>query len=292
MDLSQSGWRDLFQFASDGIFVLDKDWRIVAVNPKAESLCGRKRSEVEGRMICTEVFVCHDAEGRELCDTGCPKQKVFDGGKAGGPISVKVMHRDGSLAMVPGRGIFLPALGEEGALVPCAAIMIKDEEGERKLQETLIEQERRDPLTGLYHRQYFEELYGIELNRAKRHGGVMTLLMLDVGGVREINQRHGDAAGDRVLREVGRMVRQGVRGIDVVARFGGDEFVVLLHNVDEDRAKKVVQRLKKALETLNGSGTLPEAVSLRYSLETTDRDHDRLMDRTKEVIEQHRGQPL
>ncbi len=170
--------------------------------------------------------------------------------------------------------------------------MIKDEEGERKLQETLLEQERRDPLTGLYHRQYFEELYGIELKRAKRHGGVMTLLMLDVGGLREVNQRHGDAAGDRVLREVGRMVRQGVRGIDVVARFGGDEFVVLLHNVDEERSKKVVHRLKKALETLNGSGTLPEAVSLRYSLETADQDHDRLMDRTKEVIEQRRGQPL
>jgi diguanylate cyclase (GGDEF)-like protein len=232
-----------------------------------------------------------------LCDIDCPKQKALSEGRSGDPINVKILHKDGSLSFIPGRGLFLPAPPQakgdrKGPGEPLAAIMIRDEGDQRKLRETLMEQGRRDPLTGLFHRQYFEEIYGIEVKRAKRHGGTMTLLMLDIRGLKEINQRHGTKAGDGVLREIGQMILACVREIDIAARFGGDEFVILLHGVDEARAKIFTRRLRQKLDGLNQSEVLPERVVLNLALEVTDGEYDRILDRVMGVLDQHRGEPL
>lgn len=289
---TQDRWRDLFQYTSDGIFVLDKDWRIVAMNPKAEALCGWKKGEVEGQRVCTEIFVCHNLEGRELCDNGCPKQLALDGQRTGEAIEVKLIRKDGSLNMVAGRGLFLPgAEGKKGAEAS-VAILIRDDANQRKLQETLLEKERRDSLTGLYHRQYFEELYSIEVRRAKRHGGVVALVMLDIQSLRDINTRHGDSIGDRVLKEIGQMLLKSIREVDIAGRFGDDEFVVLLCGADEPRAKTFLKRLRQALEKLNGSGTVPEPITLNVALEIESQSFDQLLARTEARIEGDRRQPL
>ncbi|MBI5198242.1 MAG: GGDEF domain-containing protein, partial [Nitrospirae bacterium] len=154
------------------------------------------------------------------------------------------------------------------------------------------EKERRDPLTGLFHRQYFEELYGIELRRAKRHGGVVALLMLDVRDLHGINSRHGDHAGDKVLKEIGRMLRKNVREVDIAGRFGDDEFVILLYGADDSRAKVFIRRLKQALEKVNHSGMFPQSVQLDYSLEVADQDHDLLLGRLRETMKKGQGQVL
>ncbi|MBI5198342.1 MAG: diguanylate cyclase [Nitrospirae bacterium] len=293
MAIVSGRWEDLFAFTSDAIYILDKDWRIVALNPKAESLSGWNQEEVSGNRVCTDLFICHSLEGQELCDKGCPKQAVFEDRKSGEPIEVKLVHKNGSLNRLSGRGLFLPSTGgKKEAGSPYAAILVHDEEDRRKLQEVLLEKERRDPLTGLFHRQYFEELYGIELKRAIRHGGAVALLMLDVRDLSGINSRHGDPAGDKVLKEIGRLLQKNVREVDIMGRFGGDEFVILLYGADDSKAKVFIRRLKQSLDKLNHSGTLPREVHLDYSLEVADRDYDRLLGRVAETIEKGQGKLL
>ncbi len=102
-----------------------------------------------------------------------------------------------------------------------------------RMQEQLQHMARHDGLTGLPNRQLFLDRLDAALARAVRNGGGFALLYLDLDNFKEVNDRHGHAAGDRLLCEVARRLQQGVRDVDTVGRIGGDEFVVLLEGVDK-----------------------------------------------------------
>ncbi len=101
----------------------------------------------------------------------------------------------------------------------------------------------RDPLTGLYQRDLFAELAEHQLQAARRDGRTLALLALDVDNMKIVNDRFGHAAGDAVLQAIAALLSRELRGADLSARFGGDEFVVLLPGLDVTRAAEVAQRL-------------------------------------------------
>jgi diguanylate cyclase (GGDEF)-like protein len=95
----------------------------------------------------------------------------------------------------------------------------------------LAEKERLaliDPLTGLYNRRYFDRRYPRELRRAQRYRHPLTLLILDIDDFKSYNDRNGYLAGDEVLKGVASILRSSFRQVDVVTRWGGEEFAVLL----------------------------------------------------------------
>ncbi len=101
----------------------------------------------------------------------------------------------------------------------------------------------RDPLTGLYQRDLFAELAEQQLQIARRDGHSLVLLALDVDNMKVVNDRFGHAAGDSVLKAVATLLSRELRGADLIARFGGDEFVVLLPRLDAAHAEEVARRL-------------------------------------------------
>jgi diguanylate cyclase (GGDEF)-like protein len=118
-----------------------------------------------------------------------------------------------------------------------------------------------DDLTGLANRRHFRE----ELERlaaaAERHGTPLSLLLLDVDDFKEVNDRHGHAAGDEILREIALTLRRRIRASDLAARIGGDEFAVLLPHTSEDEAAVVASDLIAHLQ--KGRATsLPLRVSV------------------------------
>src|SRR5436190_552122 len=86
-----------------------------------------------------------------------------------------------------------------------------------------------DPLTGLYNRRGFDEHLGAAISRSLRYGWSFGLVILDLDGFKAINDRLGHQGGDAVLRAVGERLRHGMRGGDIAARVGGDEFALLIH---------------------------------------------------------------
>ncbi|HEX3606426.1 MAG TPA: GGDEF domain-containing protein [Candidatus Dormibacteraeota bacterium] len=104
-----------------------------------------------------------------------------------------------------------------------------------------------DLLTGLPNRRAFERRLRSELGRRSGDHN-LALLILDVDGFKAVNDRFGHAAGDVVLREVGARLRAGVRGGDLVARWGGDEFMVLCREVREDAAAAIACKLGRLIE--------------------------------------------
>jgi diguanylate cyclase (GGDEF)-like protein len=107
-----------------------------------------------------------------------------------------------------------------------------------------------DPLTELLNRRGFERELKRSLAYLKRYGGSAALLFIDLDGFKPVNDRHGHAAGDAVLKAVAAALTRDVRASDVVARHGGDEFVVLLWNVTASAAAAKAFALEKAIEAV------------------------------------------
>ena len=110
-----------------------------------------------------------------------------------------------------------------------------------------------DPMTRVYNRYCLEEMLQKEMSRSDRYAKVFALILVDLDKFKEINDRFGHLMGDFVLAEVGEILRSCVRGSDVIIRYGGDEFVLVLSETDLLGAEVVVNRLHKKVEQWNSS---------------------------------------
>ncbi len=105
-----------------------------------------------------------------------------------------------------------------------------------------------DDLTGTYNRRFLHERLKEEVGRAARYDQVLSCIMLDIDNFKQINDTHGHLAGDYVIKELAGILKESVRAIDIVARFGGDEFTLLLPNTDMVEAVKLVKRIRDIVE--------------------------------------------
>jgi diguanylate cyclase (GGDEF)-like protein len=117
----------------------------------------------------------------------------------------------------------------------------------RRLLDRLVEQARTDGLTGLLNRRAWEEELHRELIRGGRYGSPMSLALLDLDRLKQLNDEHGHQAGDDLLRALAEAWKQRVRGVDVLARTGGDEFALLMPNCAPEQGLGVVRRVLAAL---------------------------------------------
>lgn len=119
-----------------------------------------------------------------------------------------------------------------------------------RLRDALVDQATHDPLTGLYNRRYMEEWLRLELHRARRHGRAVGVVMLDIDHFKRVNDRFGHEAGDLVLREVADTICAAARKSDVICRYGGEEFLVLMPEASLADAARKAEELRAAVGRL------------------------------------------
>lgn len=145
------------------------------------------------------------------------------------------------------------------------------------LVERLAGEARTDALTGLANRRAWEEAAPRELGRAARHGLAATLALIDLDDFKQLNDRHGHAAGDALLRDVADRWRGALRDADLLARFGGDEFALLLVPSAAESAETIVRRMLEQLPRgVTGSAGIVAAAG--------DADGPRLLRRADEAL--------
>ena len=111
----------------------------------------------------------------------------------------------------------------------------------------------RDPLTNLYNQRMFKELLGYEIGRSIRHKANFSLVMLDLDNFKHVNDRYGHSFGDQFLQSFAKVLESAVRPGDILARYGGDEFTIILPEAGQEQAWSVAQRIEQALTTPEGN---------------------------------------
>lgn len=130
---------------------------------------------------------------------------------------------------------------------------------------------RTDGLTGLHNRRSFDEQLELELARQERTTAALTLMMLDVDDFKQINDSQGHPVGDRILRQLAALLRDTARATDQVARFGGEEFALLLPNTNGEEAMQLAERIRSGIErsaVVVRSAEQPRAVTVSIGLAT------------------------
>jgi diguanylate cyclase (GGDEF)-like protein len=120
-----------------------------------------------------------------------------------------------------------------------------------RLQDSLRTQSIRDPLTGLYNRRYLEESLTRELARCDRVNKPLSVLMIDLDHFKRFNDTHGHDGGDALLTHAGRVFQAHCRAEDIACRYGGEEFTLILPEVDAERARQRAEEIRLAVEKLD-----------------------------------------
>jgi diguanylate cyclase (GGDEF)-like protein len=164
------------------------------------------------------------------------------------------------------------------ALIELFSQLVGASIGNIKLFEKIQRQATTDGLTGLVNHKTFYEILEKELWRSRRYGGRISLVMIDVDNLKNINDAYGHRAGDKAIREISRRIKECIRQIDTAARYGGDEFAVILLNSSLEDAIIVARRMVDAVASSRTTWQ-KEQISLsisvglgQYDAETTPED--------------------
>ena len=208
------------------------DGLIVECSESLPELTGYPRDELLGHTECELDLI--EAPVREAA------LRVVKQERAAGSFESWLRRRDGELRWIE----FTMQLLEQQRVV---LTIIRDETPRKRQEEMLRELAERDPLTHVFNRRRFVQELEQRVAESERHGDPVTLLIADLDGLKEINDRFGHLAGDEALRAVATVLQDSVRRIDSVARLGGDEFAALLTRGHRLAAERVADRLQRSL---------------------------------------------
>lgn len=230
----------IYRSMSEAILITDATTRIVDVNPAFERISGYTRNEVIGMRSSIVRSARHDASYFEVM-----WKKLSDSGHWSGEIWNR--RRDGT--EIP-CWMHIDAVCDPQSREITHYIGVFSDISERKMIEEKISfLAHHDPLTGLANRFSLDAVLPQSIAVARRNGQRVALLFADLDHFKSINDSLGHASGDQVLIEVGRRMGQIIRESDFLARIGGDEFVMLLNEIDDaDDALRVAVAVREALQ--------------------------------------------
>jgi diguanylate cyclase (GGDEF)-like protein len=142
-------------------------------------------------------------------------------------------------------GRFAPGMATDfiGRLAAIVGICLENVTNSERLKHLGL----TDPLTGVHNRRYFDQRLLEEVSRAQRQGFSLSCLFLDIDHFKQVNDKYGHQTGDCVLREVALRIKGQLRSIDVLGRYGGEEFAILLVQTDMDSALTIAERIRHSI---------------------------------------------
>lgn len=225
----------------DGVISVDKTYNIVLMNNIAEKISGWKQHEVQGLSI-KNIFNIVDENTLEeithLISQVIKGTTVVRSSKISNNLAL--IKKDSTLVSVE---FNISPIKNKADEIEGAVIVLRDVSEKRKALKQVEYMSFHDYLTGLYNRRYFEE----ELMRLDTKRNLpLSIIMLDVNGLKLTNDAFGHATGDALLKKVGDILKKHCRVDDIIARLGGDEFAIILPKTDDIETKLIMSRITKA----------------------------------------------
>ncbi|MEM6754535.1 MAG: diguanylate cyclase [Cyanobacteria bacterium P01_C01_bin.38] len=228
-----------------GVIVTDRNTYIETINPVAESLTGWQDSEAVGKQLL-EVFQLKDADTGEVIEN-LAARVIKTGEILNFPENCKLVAKDGSEISIG--DTVSPVRGEDGEILG-AVLLFQDISQRKKTEAELIRNAFYDSITGLPNRILFKDRLKQAFEHSKRRKNYcFSVLFVDLDGFKGINDKFGHGMGDKLLVDISQRLESCLRGSDTVARFGGDEFAILLEDIkDVSDATNVALRIQENLE--------------------------------------------
>jgi len=232
---------------NDGVYFVDRHRQITYWNQGAESLSGYSREEIVGTHCSDNTLVHVDEQGVNLCVNGCPLSKAMVDGREC-EAEAFLHHKDGHRLRVSVKAI--PVFDEDGEVIGAVEVFkdLTHQEALQKKMEQLEEMALLDPLTRLANRRHVEASLQRRLEEFTRYGWNFGVLFIDVDHFKSINDEYGHDVGDKVLKLVSLTLQNSLRPFDFLGRWGGEEFVALVVNVNEKQLVHIAERARRLLE--------------------------------------------
>lgn len=228
--------KDLYDNAPIGYLTIDTEGYVKRVNRALVDLVGYKKREMVGKMRLTDLLAEPDAIDLEKLKSGDLQLQRIKQRK------LTIKHKNGNV--IPSVCSFTPRFNGSGSLV-LSRCSVQDFTEQAELESALKAQARTDPLTGVYNRRYFWELATQELEKKGVESSPVSVLLLDIDHFKQINDNYGHTDGDTALISMSHSCAEKLRKSDILARFGGEEFVVLLPGASQKEARRKAEEIRE-----------------------------------------------
>lgn len=231
----------------DGVYFVDRERRITYWNKGAERITGYSAAEVIGSRCSDNILMHVDAHGTLLCRDLCPlAATMLDGSER--TADVYLQHKNGHRVSVNVR--ISPLRSEQGEITGGVEVFTDNSQKLSAIarMEAFEKLAYLDALTGTANRRFAEITLHARYEEFKRYGWTFGLIFIDIDRFKSVNDEHGHAAGDEVLKMVAKTLMNSARTFDVVARWGGDEFIAVIANVDREQLVAAANRFRTLVE--------------------------------------------
>lgn len=282
-------YKEILNSLQDGIYYLDRDRIITYWSRGAEQITGYTSDQVIGRSCRNNILNHVNEKGLLLCNEHCPMTATMQDGKPREEY-VYLHHAEGHRVPVKIRAT--PIRDESENIVGAVETFNKGVSPEkterriRKLQRTVL----LDPLTAIGNRRHLESRLKVSMVDYHEHRIPFGLLFCDIDHFKILNDTYGHNLGDKVLRMIAQTLRANIRETDTMGRWGGEEFLVILHDIDVDSLLKIGEKLLNLVR--NSHLNLPDKRTLAATISiggTLVRDNDTvesLVDRADHLMYQ------
>lgn len=239
--------RDLLENTFEGIYMTDSERKIISWNKGAERITGYSAEDVVGHFCFHNILNHIDFSGNHLCFGGCPMHLTITDGSTR-EADVLLHHRSGHRVPVTVRTI--PVRNEDGEIVGAVEFFIENRD--TALMNRAIEEYRSiamtDGLTEIANRRYIETFLEAKHREFTVFDVPVGILFIDIDDFKYVNDTYGHVVGDDVLKMVAHTLSESTRGTDLVGRYGGEEFVIILAGASEETLFNRAEHMRILIE--------------------------------------------
>lgn len=233
-----------------GVYYVDKKRKIKYWNKEAEEITGFKTVGVVGKYCYDNILKHIDGESKNLCEDGCPLQATMNDGKKR-EAEVFLHHKEGHRVPVLIRSV--PIRDKQGEIIGAVELFLENQNRvslEEKLNE-LRKENFTDKLTNISNRKHLEKILSELIDSNNIKNNKIAFCFLDIDDFKDVNDNYGHLMGDKILTMVANTLDKNVRPSDRVFRWGGDEFALILFDIENK--KKLFYLLNRLKSLINSS---------------------------------------
>jgi len=245
--MRQKFFEDLLENLYDGVYYVDKQKVVTYWNKSAERITGYKKEEVCGRSCADNILRHINNKGVELCKKGCPLGGTLKNGKIL-DTEFFLHHKNGHRVPVSVRTSAIR--NEKNEIIGAVEIFCDNSKRTDIIKEieSLKKEVFIDQLTQIGNRKFAEMNLSTRMNEIKENEIFFGVLFMDIDYFKKFNDTYGHNIGDQVLKMVAKTITSAVRLIDIACRWGGEEFIVILPNMDRQTLLEIAERIRIFIE--------------------------------------------